>query len=270
MKLEEVASNAKNRRAFLKGASIAGVGFASAIVLHDQLATKSQTVQAASYSDVEILNFALNLEYLEAEFYAMSTYGATLVELGVISAADTSGPTIGGNMIKGFGASPLAFLATGLRNDEIEHVQLLRSALGSQAVPKPEINLDAIGYGFINVGGWIALAAQFEEVGMSAYLGAAGFISSSANLATAAAILATEAQHAGALRLASIQNSANTPAVDSQDVPPTPQAPFDVDKNGLTISRAPSQVLKIVYAGGQSSGGFYPSGMNGSIVSQTS
>jgi hypothetical protein len=246
---------------------LAGVGVAGAALIGSKFAGKPLDVQAASnYSDPEILNFALNLEYLEAEFYAVSTYGATLVQLGVITEPETTGPTTGGNMIKNFGSSPLAFLATGLRDDEIAHVQYLRSALGSEAVKKPAIDLAALGYGFSSVDSWLKLARQFEDVGISAYLGAAPLISSSKYLAAAAAILSTEAQHSGSIRSACIQNGVASPAVDSSDVPPTPKAPYDVDKNALSIPRTPSEVLNIVYAGGECSGGFYPAGMNGSIV----
>jgi hypothetical protein len=169
-------------------------------------------------------------------------------------------------MIKNFGSSPLAFLATGLRDDEIAHVQYLRSALGSDAAKKPAIDLNALGYGFSSVDSWLKLARQFEDVGISAYLGAAPLISSSTYLGAAAAILATEAQHSGSIRAACIQNGVTSPAVDSSDVPPTSKAPYDVDKNALSIPRTPSEVLNIVYAGGECAGGFYPAGMNGSIV----
>lgn len=266
MKVDEEVRPA-NRRSFLKGAGMAGVGLAGAALVGSRFALNPQQVQAASsYSDPEILNFALNLEYLEAEFYAVSTYGATLVQLGVISESETSGPTTGGNMVKNFGSSPLAFLATGLRDDEIAHVLYLRSALGSEAVKKPAIDLSALGYGYSSVDSWLELARQFEDVGISAYLGAAPLISSSTYLAAAAAILATEAQHSGSIRSACIQNGVTSPAVDSSDVPPTSKAPYDVDKNALSIPRTPSEVLKIVYAGGTCSGGFYPAGMNGAIV----
>jgi hypothetical protein len=225
-----------------------------------------QKVSAASYSDADILNFALNLEYLEAEFYSMSTWGATLVQLGVITEAETSGPTTGGNMVHNFGASPEATIATALRESEIDHVKYLRNALGSDAVKKPAINLNALGYGYSSVNSWLELARQFEDVGVSAYLGAAPMITSSAYLAAAAAILATEAQHSGSIRWSCIMNGVTSPAVDSLDVPPTRYAVYDVDSNALSIPRTPAQVLKIVYAGGTTSGGFYPDGMNGAIT----
>lgn len=267
MKLDKIAAN---RRSFIKGAGLTGLGLAGAGVLAHAFENGVSKVSAASsYSDADILNFALNLEYLEAEFYAVSTYGSTLVELGVITEAETTGPTTGGSMVPNFGKYPEATIATALRTDEIDHVRYLRKALGSDAVKKPAINLAALGYGYASVSSWLKLARQFEDVGVSAYLGAAPSISSSTYLAAAAAILGTEAQHSGSIRLSCINNGVSSPAVDSLDVPPTSKAPFDVDSNALSIPRTPSQVLNIVYAGGNHSGGFYPDGMNGAIYSQS-
>jgi hypothetical protein len=161
-----------------------------------------------------------------------------------------------------------ATVATALRQNEIDHVLYLRAALGSSAAKKPAINLNALGYGFSSVHSWLKLARQFEDVGVSAYLGAAPLISSSTYLAAAAAILSTEAFHSGAIRWACIGNGVTSPAVDSHDIPPSAHNVFDVNKNALAIARTPSQVLNIVYAGGRSMGGFYPMGMNGGITTQ--
>lgn len=262
---QQIFSRSSNRRNFLKGAGLAGIGLAATAVTADKFGTGEQTVHASSYSDSEILNFALNLEYLEAEFYAVSTYGANLVTLGIISKDDESGPTTGGHMVPNFGSADSAYLASALRMDEIDHVKLLRSALGSAAVKKPAINLDALGYGFGSVHDWLKLARQFEEVGMSAYLGAAPLINSSQYLAAAAAILEVESQHTGALRAVCVMNGVYSPPVDSLDLAPSSKQPFH-DKNGLGVPRTPAQVLNVVYHGGNCSGGFYPDGMNGTIV----
>ncbi len=261
--LERIVNSSTDRRKFMKRVGATGIGVAAATMLGGSLGK----IQAATITDTDILNFALNLEYLEAEFYSMATYGATLQQLGILTAAQVSGPTTGGEMVN-FNGSPVAFLATALRVDEQTHVQFLRTTLGSAAVKKPAINLDALGYGFESVNDFLKLARQFEDVGVSAYLGAAPLITSKTYLSAAAAIMATEAQHSGSVRLECIDNGIVSPAVDSLDVPPTSQAPYDVDKNALSIPRTTSQVLNIVYAGGRCSGGFYPSGMNGTIVCQ--
>jgi Ferritin-like domain len=162
-----------------------------------------------------------------------------------------------------------SMVATALRKDEILHVQSLRAALGSRAVKKPAIHLNALRYGFSSGNSWLKLARQFEDVGISAYLGAAPLITSSAYLAAAGAILSTEAQYSEAVRLGCVLAGVAGPAVDSKDVPPTAANPFDLDKNGLSIPRTTAQVLNIVYAGGRCAGGFYPNGMNGTIVCQS-
>jgi ferritin-like protein len=266
--IEQIVNNPSDRRKFMKRVGMTGIGVAAASMVGSSFVGKAYA--ATTINDADILNFALNLEYLEAEFYSMATYGSTLLELGVLTSSEESGPTTGGNMVPDFGSSPLAFLATALRENEIDHVKYLRSALGSAAVKKPAINLNALGYGYSSVDSWLKLARQFEDVGVSAYLGAAPLISSKTYLAAAGAILATEAQHSGSIRLACIDNEVSSPAVDSLDVPPAQSTPYDVTSStALSIPRTTAQVLDIVYAGGNCSGGFYPDGMNGVIKCQS-
>jgi hypothetical protein len=270
--IDRIISSPTDRRKFIQRVGATGIGVAAASMLGGSLAmaqsSDSTTDSSSGITDVDILNFALNLEYLEAEFYTMATRGKTLLESGVLSRREESGPTSGGNMVPDLESSQLAFLANALRNNEIDHVKYLRAALGSAAVTKPAINLDALGYGFSDVASFLKLARQFEDVGLSAYLGAAPLIQSKTYLAAAGAILATEAQHSGSIRLECIENNVVSPKVDSLDVPPTKATLYDVDKNALSIPRTPAQVLNIVYAGGQCSGGFYPDGMNGNIKCQ--
>lgn len=265
-KLEQVLEGAVDRRSFVRRVGATGLGVAAMAALGTPFAA-GQEADTTVFSDTDILNFALNLEYLEAEFYLMATWGTTLQGLGILKAGDVTGPTTGGKMVNFTGAN-VSFVASGLRTDEMNHVIYLRSTLGSAAVKKPTINLDALGYGFANVNDFLKLGRQFEDVGVSAYLGAAPLIASKTYLAAAGAILATEAQHSGQVRLGCIWNGVTSPAVDSLDVPPTQAKPFDVDKNGLSIPRTTSQVLAIVYGGGSCSGGFFPAGMNGTIICQ--
>jgi hypothetical protein len=268
MENEKILTRAANRRNFLKGAGLTGLGLAGAAMIGSKFGASEQKVEAASLNDADILNFALNLEYLEAEFYSMALKGQTLVQLGVLKESDQTGPTTGGSMVPNLQASPEGLMATGLYTNEIQHVNYLRAALGSGAVKKPAINLDALGYGFANVNSWLELARQFEDVGVSAYLGAAPFITSKTYLSAAGAILSTEARHSGSIRFACIMYGVTSPAVDSLDIPPTRQKPYGLDSHGLSIPRTTSEVLNIVYGGGKSSGGFYPQGMNGTISSQ--
>lgn len=259
--VEKASARDLSRRKFFKGAGTAGLGIAATAMLSG---TVGKLSAATTITDADIINFALNLEYLEAEFYSVATYGATLEHRGVIPSSAVGGPTTGGQMVN-FSGSNIAYIASALRTDEQEHVLYLRSALGSGAVKKPTINLDALGFGFGSMKDFLKLARIFEDVGVSAYLGAAPLIQNKTYLDAAARILATEAQHAGAVRIEVITWGVPNVKVDSKDVPPTQHNPFDVDGHGLSIPRTTSEVLSIVYGGGTHSGGFFPDGLNGAI-----
>jgi hypothetical protein len=282
-----------DRRAFVRGVGLAGAGLAGAALIGGKLgvldsipginkvALSSAAVQAGAITDVDILNFALNLEYLEAEFYTMATTGKTIEQSGIaINGAGNQGPTVGGDTVNLKNSSNRTELTGNLKavveeitHDEQEHVVLLRTALGSAAIAKPKINLDALGTGFEGFLHFIALARAFEDVGVSAYGGAAPLITSKEYLATAARIALTEAYHAGSLRtLAAANNDTFLMPVDSQDIlpPPTGKQYFPVNAQALAIVRTPGQVLAIVYhntTAGASAGGFFPNGVNGNITS---
>ena len=260
--------NPVNRREFGKRAVASGLW---AAVGATTLGLPSEA-NAQSITDVDILNFALNLEYLEAEFYTVATTGRRIQDLGIgVSGTGTLGGTVGGSVVAM--DTRVSQVARDLANEEQMHVRFLRAALGSAAVAKPAINLAALGIGFANMNEFLTLARAFEDVGVTAYGGAAPLISSKAILASAAAIALTEAQHAGQLRFLVYDRGIAVPQLDNLDVPPlaSPNGRLNnVDNEGLTPVRTPSQVLAIVYANrnaGASNGGFFPGGFNGTIRS---
>jgi hypothetical protein len=280
MKHGDVVNAAGNRRAFLKGVSLTGIGLASAAVIGSKLGgVHEDKVEAASYSDVDILNFALNLEYLEAEFYTVATTGKTLEESGfAIDGVGHTGPTTGGKLVNFFKDSEGNMEKSGvlnkfvyqIANDEQQHVKLLRAALGDLAVAKPALNLDALGIGFNGFMDFLALARAFEDTGVSAYGGAAPAITSAAYLGTAVQIGLTEAYHASLLRQSVAINNVKTSPLDALDVIPPPSGFNYINANyqGLAVVRSTSRVLAIVlgsHHAGTTSGGFFPNGVNGSI-----
>jgi hypothetical protein len=264
--IDRIVSSPTDRRKFIKRVGATGIGVAAASMLGGSFTKVAEA--AEQVTDIDIINFALNLEYLEAEYYSVVTTGMTLQELGILSSADVTGPTTGGKKIN-LGYDKISWMGAALAKDEQTHVVFLRKVLGSAAVKKPAINLDALGYGFADVADFFKISRQFEDVGVSAYLGAAPLLKNKAYLSAAAAILATEAQHSGSIRLKCVNGGIVSPAIDSLDVPPTQEHLYDVDSNALSIPRTTSQVLNIVYGGGSCSGGFYPDGMNGVIVCQS-
>lgn len=249
------------RRNFLKNVGLAGVGIAAGAMM-EACSNNSTNAQTATIPQTDVLNFALNLEYLEAEFYSIAVTGARLS-----ATVSGSNSTATGGAKVTFTDSRVADIAAEINSDETLHVKYLRSALGGIAVAEPTINLNALGIGFATQAQFLTLARAFEDTGVSAYAGAATLLSGN-NLQAAAQILAVEAYHAGNLRLYVIEDGITVPALDSQDVVPSEQHFFPVDANALAIKRTTSQVLSIVYANataGTKSGGFFPSGVNGNI-----
>lgn len=268
----DLMSDHLGRRDFLKRAGIAGAGVAALTLLGEALGEiRAQAAPALDATDVDIVNFALNLEYLEAEFYSVAMTGKTITQLGIIPPTFHTGLTTGGKRV--FDRSRLSgehltlSVAEEIAFDEQQHVKFLVGFLGSAAVKKPAINLNALGIGFGSVEEFLILARALEDVGVSAYGGAAPLISSKTILSAAVRIALTEALHAGNVRLQVIERHIVVPPVDAKDIPPVVGKFFAVDGNALAVVRTTSEVLHIVYAGGTSSGGFFPEGMNGTIRS---
>jgi ferritin-like protein len=259
--LDKLLTNGIHRRAFAKRVFAGSLAAAGAIAVSDV------DVVAQAVTDGDILNFALNLEYLEAEFYTVAATGKRIEELGIgVSGRGRAGATVGGSKVSL--DDRVGAITQQIAQDEQNHVTYLRTALRSAAVAKPDINLAALGVGFSNQAEFLTVAAIFEDVGVSAYGGAAPLIDNSRILAVAARIALTEAQHAGVLRLLASDGKLAVPQVDTTSVPPLGQPNgrlFFVDGAGLSPVRTTSEVLRIVYAGGRNEGGFFPNGFNGTI-----
>jgi Ferritin-like domain len=274
-----------NRRNFVKKLGIAGAALGA---LSTAPKTWAQSAGApAGPSDIDILNFALNLEYLEAEFYVVATTGNTLAQQGVAGTTGASsgttnangtsigtnnpGLTTGGNMVA-FTDPRVQSVAQELATDEKDHVALLQGAiagLGGVAIAKPAINLAALGIGFASQNDFLTLSRAFEDIGVTAYGGAAPLIQNKGILGVAARVLATEAEHVGAIRLFCAQNNVMTMALDGVDHLPPPSGTqyFSTNSQALTETRTPGQVLYLAYGNkaNATSGGFFPNGVNGNI-----
>ncbi|MDP9083467.1 MAG: ferritin-like domain-containing protein [Pseudomonadota bacterium] len=265
--LEEAIAEATNRRSFLGKIAAASAGVAA-------LGAGVMEGQTSAPTDADILNFALNLEYLEAEFYTVATTGATIDQMGIgITGTGTQGAATGGKKVNLTNSSfPILAIANEIANDERSHVTLIRAALtaaGAQPIAQPAINLNALGIGFGSVTEFLTLSRAFEDVGVTAYAGAAPLISSKSILGTAAQILAAEAQHVANIRLMVAQLGISTTLLDGVDIlpPPSGQSYFSLTSQALAQTRTTGQVLNIVYGGATNAtaGGFFPNGVNGNI-----
>ena len=289
------------RRSLIKlgGAALAGFAFAGI--------AQAQT----PVTDTDILNFALNLEYLEAEYYTIATSGMTIDQMGIgINGTGTQGAvTIKNNSPASakvpFVNASIQSYAQETATEERKHVAFLRNALGSSAVAQPALDLlnsfnglaVAAGIGssfdpFASDVNFLLGAYIFEDVGVTAYHGAAGLITSAANLDAAAGILAVEAGHAGLVRTVLFGMDAADPSLgidatatkiskaraaldgtNNDDVGlgvvtnslGSASTIVNADANSIAFSRTTTQVLAIVYAGGSGKGGFFPAGLNGTI-----
>jgi hypothetical protein len=292
-KLKKIAAGqALNRRHFITALGMTGAAAGTGLLSGCSSTTSSVPAAGASAtaSQTPVLNFALNLEYLEATFYSFITTGADLTGAAIVNSGAITNPPAQ-LVFTGTNAQQITDMLNEICYDEKNHVTALLGVLGSAAVPRPAINLGAAGT--ITATNALSIARLFEDVGVTAYAGAVTALSTSA-LTYASQILAVEGFHSGALRLVSIQNPTIAAYVkaDSLDVAPVDLGTAALEAAGPTAAggifstagaattttttpagfpfiRTTSQVLSIVYgpgaASGTKSGGFFPNGVNGSI-----
>ena len=274
-----------------------------------------------AFVDADYLNFALNLEYLEASFYL---YAATGSGLPAASMGTNPGTVTGGAQVTGLTSAQQNILNE-IAFDELSHVNFLRSALGSAAVAMPNINigtafqtlataaaaatpsanLPTTFSPYANFTNFLVGAFIFEDVGVTAYTGAAPLLTSATNLNYAAGIQAVEAYHAAYVRTtitamaqaagsstvigyanavsalrSSLGGGMETPLIA---LPATIAANGNytasaivaaTTQNAIAYARTTDEVLHIVYGtangAGVASGVFFPNGLNGNIKTTAS
>lgn len=273
--LSELVTAVPNRRSFLKK-----IGVATAAVGAMSVGT-TMSAGAQTMTEEEVLNFALNLEYLESEFYTYALTGSSITNygIGINGVANPGNPAAGAPAVGGKKvtfANNLVFteaIAMQIASDERAHVKLLREALGSLAIAQPHINLNALGIGFGSQNEFLTLSRIFEDIGVTAYAGAAGLLTTPAVITTAARILAVEAEHVSTIRTQIARLNIPSPKLDGVDIVPPPTGAQDQYLSinigdGLVSTRTPGQVLYLAYGmqANVSKGGFFPAGVNGAIT----
>ena len=298
------------RRAFFRAS---GLAVASAAVLGAGTLTSQEAFADTAPTDVQILNFALNLEYLEAQFYSFAVSNLGLTNADTVGTGGANPGSVSGGRKVNFTDPLVVDYANEIANDEIKHVRFLRRALGKSAAGQPNLDIGgaftaaAMAAGVIGPGqtfdpyaddvSFLLGAYIFEDVGVTAYHGAAPLLTNKDYLRAAAGILSVEAYHAGIIRttlfakqmadpsLPIFKNTRlisalrynlsnpNTGVPDDQGIsasesvisngPQTMGNLVPTDGDSLAFARIPSQVLNIVYgARGATKGLFFPVGIN--------
>lgn len=285
------------RRQVLRGLGLGAAGLAGMGLL-------PRIAQAAGGTglDAAIGQFALNLEYLEAQFYTYAVTGQGIEAQGVgTNGSGTKGNvTIKANPQVPFIDTKIQQYAVEIGQDERNHVALFRNfltAAGVQPVAQPAIDLQnsfntlaqAAGIGssfdpFANDLNFILGAFIFEDVGVTLFGGAAKLITNRDLLDSAAGILAVEAYHASNIRVNIFQagSSAQQIAQKISDLRKMLSGADDdqgvldsngkanivpTDANGRAFRRTFRQGLNIVYGAPNAAKGlFFPNGLNGAIT----
>jgi hypothetical protein len=279
-----------SRRAALK--TLGAFGAAAALPVIPGCATLPAALPGA-ITDEDIFNFALNLESLETEYYLRGTTGQGMSDA---DAGSNPGSVTGGRLVPWQNEDLRQFMHEVALN-ELAHVRFYRRVLGSQAVSRPTIDMggfraaaQAAGLGndfdpFASEMNFFLGGMLMEDVGVTAYKGAAPLIINKTFLEAAAGILAVEAYHMGMARatLYRMSTAARNAANAISDARDSLDGPSDLDQgivmgntanivpsdtDAKAFSRTPQQVLRIVYLTNQSGvtgGGLFPNGMNGTI-----
>ena len=285
------------RRSFIKSLGASAVGAAIFAAAEGDFSV----AYAQAVSDVDILTFALNLEYLEASFYLFAVTGQGL------SASDlgTNPGTVSGGAQVPFAVPLVAAYAMEIAIQERTHVEFLRSAIGAGVVSAPNLNIGtaftavATAAGVVSPGqtfnpyandtNFLLGSYIFEDVGVTAYHGALSLLQNKAYIAPASGIMAIEAYHAGIIRTALFSQQSQQVANITQAISQTRSALANMgnpnaddhgigtlasphltegDVNAIAFGRSTTQVLNIVYGGtglGGKGGAFFPNGMNGNV-----
>lgn len=217
------------RSRFLRKVGLGGATIVGASVLAGASAGRAGAGHSDSVPDVDILNFALTLEYLEASFYTEALGGAGTTGVPSSQGVFDEDEITGSKVFAGFGGrirSTAYDYLTDIRDHEVTHVDFLVGALGSAAVRACTFNFSAA---LGSVESFIRTAQVLENTGVMAYDGAIRYVDAGDNLQNSAQIATVEARHAAYLNLINRES-------------PFPTA-FDMGK-------LPSQIIAAVNATG--------------------
>jgi hypothetical protein len=235
-----MANTSSSRRAFFtKSAAVFGAGALAAKIISAQ----TSTTTAPATTDLDLLNYALALENLEAAFYTMYAGKYSTSDFAGSNTVPIFGTKVTGNITN--------YIAT-IRDHEVAHVAALKStitSLGGTPVAACVYN-----FGVNNVNDFLMTAMALENTGVMAYDGAIAMVTSPTIKQAAATIATVEARHASYLNVLNgalpFPSAFDTPkamsdvlAIAGQFISscPTGSSPTQ-NPNGPTISGLPASL----------------------------
>lgn len=295
------------RRSFLAGAgavsAAALVSGCSSSAPVNAGGTGPTTPTPLDITDNDILNFALNLEYLEAEVYLRAATGSGVP---AADAGSSPGTVTGGAQVNFSGNTVLQQFFYEIAQDELNHIRALRATITANSgtpIDRPAIDITA---GFTGVATAAGLPASFNpfadansitvgafsliDVGLAAYTGAAPLLTSNTILNAAAGIQAAEGYHSGAIRAyisgfasasgnavylnyANLISTLRSTLDDQKETSLSTSTVVYADSNAIGWGHTTSETLHLVYGAGGGAGlakgGFFPNGLNGTIFTTT-
>ncbi len=256
------------------------------------------------FAEPVLLNFALNMEYLSATFFAYAAFGGD-IPAALTGGTGTPGAVAGGRQAT-FTDPVVLQYAREIAANEVGHVTWLRNALGADAIARPAIDIGTAFTALARAAGVVAADASFDpyasddnfllaafalaDVSVTAYRYFFASLITPATIDAMAGIYAAESYQAGMIRemiyakgatTASLRTAATNisnardqldGAVDlDQPVTGTDTIAnvIPADTAGLVLARHPTQVLNVLFLNraAVTTGGFFPAGVNGTIVS---
>ncbi|WP_298811578.1 ferritin-like domain-containing protein [uncultured Sphingomonas sp.] len=291
------------RRAFF-GQALGAAALGGAMMTAGRAAAQSATptptpsptaTATTAFGTSDYLNFALNLEYLEANFYAFATTGSAIASTlaGGITTAGAQGAATGGRAVN-FTDPVVAQYAREIAADELAHVTFLRTSIGSLTVAQPAIDLSPAGAftAAARAAGLVGSTATFdpyasdenfllasflfEDVGVTAYKSTTALLTSTLREA-AQGILAVEAYHAAMIRATLYRKGIETPSLGlieaAQKISDARDLLDGTVTENLTLGYAPDDdqgITPTTNAAGETVSNIVPLNSNGLAYSRTS
>ena len=227
------------------------------------------SASAQAVTEPDLLNFLLNVEYLQANYFAFAVNGAA-ISTGLTAGTGTLGTATGGRKMT-FTDAVVGQYAREIAADGVTHVTVLRATVGSTAsVAQPAIDLatgatSAFG-SFAQAAGLVAAGAGFDpyasdenfllgaflfkDLSVTAYKGVMPLLTTINNRRLVAGMLGVEAYHSATIRAALYRKGILTQAGAVADARDWYNGDPDVDRGIAPIATAQGPAANIVPANG--------------------